>query len=101
MVGLVQISKKETVDLTMCRWNFSHLVPSGDILILIIVIRSQVASRYRGWRSPLSFLEVPGRMILENLTRRSSDVSGTVFGFPHQECQGKQWDMGYKGLESD
>lgn len=81
-------------------WNFSDNVTS-DRLILITVIWSPVVRRYRG-RSPFSnFLGVPGRMIFENLTPRSSDLPGTVSGFSNQECERSSGTWGYNGLESD
>lgn len=46
----------------------------------------------RTGKSFLYFLKVSGRMVLENLTWRSSDRPGPVSGFPHQEWQGMRWD---------
>lgn len=102
VVGWFRTSEKETLDLTMCRWNFSPVVPSGDILILIIVFGSQVVQRCRGQRSPLSpSWKSQGEWSWRTWHRDPLTYLALYLGSHLMGGKGSRGAWGYKGLESD
>lgn len=86
----------------MCRWNFSHVVPSGDVLILIIVFGSQVVQRCRGQRSPLSpSWKSQGEWSWRTWHRDPLTYLALYLGSHLMGGKGSRGVWGYKVLESD